>query len=122
MVDTSTLDTMLGQTDRRLDHWRMQASQLRSLVEAARIAQMVNDDLLASVEETSEAIYAEIASLVKVINEKSAGSAETAARLQKANDDLHLVLMEITELGTAMYAVRSNLGHVEEQLLAPPQH
>ena len=60
-----------------------------------------------SIERTCSAIYAEIAALSAVTSEVSATSVAAAAELAPLNEELRLVLLEITELSTELYAVGS---------------
>ena len=120
MVDAAELGTLLKETAPKIEIWRSQANQLKNLVEAAQIAHTVSDSLLLSIEETTGDIYAEITAYSNVVAEVAKSSPAAASELAVANDALHLVLMEITELGTALYAVRSNLAKPEEALIAGP--
>jgi hypothetical protein len=106
MNDTAELTTRLRETAPRIDHWRAQASQLHTLVAAARVSHAVSESLLLSIEETSGAIYAEIAEYNGMLAEIAVHSPAAAAELAGVGEALHLVLMEITELGTELYAVR----------------
>jgi len=120
MNHTDELADLLAQAALKVETWQAQAAQLRLLVDAARVSQSVGDDLLHSVEETSGAVYAEIATFNRMAEEMSDAAPEAAQQFVSASDRLHLVLLEITELGTALYAVRSQLGFVAEALIAPP--
>lgn len=55
-------------------------------------------------------IHAEITMSAEVIKTVAATSLEAAAQLAALDDALHLVLLEVTELTTQLYAVRSRLG------------
>jgi hypothetical protein len=94
----------------KVDAWKHQASQLKHLVTTAETVGEVSDDLLAAAEGTCSSIYAEIAKCAEVIKTVGETSPQAASQLAPLDDALHLVLLEVTELTTGLYAVRSRLG------------
>ena len=107
MVDIAELASRLQQTPPKIDRWREQAAQLHGLLDVARAGGAASPSLLQSIETTAGEIYAEISSYDGLVQDVAAVSPAAAAELAEVNDALHLVLMEITELSTALYAVRS---------------
>jgi hypothetical protein len=107
MIDIADVSARLNRTAARIEAWRAQAAQLQALVEAAQITRSVSDSLLQSVEETAGAIYAEIDAHEALKAELAAENPAAAAELAEVGEALHLVLMEITELSTQMYAVHA---------------
>ena len=120
MVDSVELASLLHDTAPKIEGWRAQAEQLKALVEAARVTGNASDSLLVTVEETAASITAEISTYAEVVAALKEQSPAAAAELSPVSDALHLVLMEITELGTALYAVRSQQPFEAEGLIAPP--
>lgn len=120
MVDSVELASLLRDTAPKIEGWRSQAEQLKALVEAAHVTGNISDSLLVTVEETAAAITAEISTQSDVVVAVAKDSPAAAAELGPVSDALHLVLMEITELGTALYAVRSQQPFEAEALIAPP--
>ncbi|MDB5538854.1 MAG: hypothetical protein JWQ89_581 [Devosia sp.] len=86
--------------------WRDEA---RRLDEAARLPEARTDNqLLLSVEETSGAIYKGIASFEELVADVDRTSHAAAGQIAEVGDALRLLLMEITELGTRLYSLRSD--------------
>lgn len=120
MIDGAWLASVLEDTPAKIDAWRSQASQLKHLVTTANVAGGVSDELLNSAERTCTAIYAEIAKCAEVIKTVAASSPHAASQLAALDDALHLILLEITELTTQLYAMRSHLGAVAAPVLSGP--
>jgi hypothetical protein len=79
-------------------------------VKLADASQTADDALLQQVEETSREIYREIAAFDLIVADVGKLSADSAAQLGEVGDALRLVLLEITELGTHLYSIRSGAG------------
>lgn len=112
MIDGTWLASILRDTPSKIDAWKSQASQLKHLVTAAEVTEGVSDGLLNTAEATCTSIYAEIAKCADVIKTVAATSPQAASQLAALDDALHLVLLEVTELTTELYAVRSRLVKV----------
>jgi hypothetical protein len=120
MVSSVELASLLKDTAAKIRAWRAQVEQLRLLVDAARITGGVSESLLVSVEETAGSIHDEIATYAEITRNVASTSLAAASDLAPGSDALHLVLLEVTELSTQLYAARSQLGRIEEPLLAAP--
>jgi hypothetical protein len=119
-IDGKWLASVLRDEPAKIDAWRSQASQLKHLVAGAEVAGTVSDDLLTSVEGTCTSIYQEIRKCARVIATVSTNSPDAASQLAALDDALHLVLLEVTELTTELYAVRSRVGKVVTPMLSSP--
>lgn len=86
--------------------WRADAERINSMMLEA--AEHHSDDpaALERIEETAGAIFREIEEFRLLLSDIEASSPKAAGELASINDDLHLVLMEITELSTRMYSFR----------------
>lgn len=69
-----------------------------------------DDALLLSAEETSGSIYAAIAKFDALVADIDKTSHVAAGQAAEVGDALRLLLMEITELGTRLYSLRSGSG------------
>lgn len=91
----------------KIEKWRQDARRIRAQANEALDTRSVQAERLLEIEETAGEIYREIA----VFDEQTVLSGDTSAAIaaERAaiSDALRLVLMEITELSTAMYSVRS---------------
>ena len=89
-------------------HWRSEAQRLdvAGKLPGARF----DDALLLSVEETSGSIYAGIASFDALVVDIDKASHAAAGQIAEVGDALRLLLMEITELGTRLYSLRSDVA------------
>lgn len=85
--------------------WREQMIALRSASRAP--GAKTDDKLLLHVEETSGKIYEGIAEFDALLVDIDRKSHAAAAQIVEVGDALRLTLMEITELGTQLYALRS---------------
>lgn len=115
MTDPSELADRLHPFAEKIERWREDAVILRGLVANAAAANAVDPDVLLRVEEVSGAIYQAIADFDALVAQIGKDSAGAAGELAVVGDALRLVLMEITELGTQMYSVRSHEAPVPEQ-------
>jgi hypothetical protein len=105
MTDTVDLRLRLGAIATEIEHWRSEASRLRA---AGQLPDAASDDaLLLSVEEVSGAIYRGIVDFEELVAEVDRKSHAAAGQVADLGDALRLVLLEITELGTRLYSLRS---------------
>lgn len=114
MTDTADIETRLRHFADHIERWRAEAARLTLQVSEARQGQATVDDLV-GLEETATAIYADISGFREAVNEVAKGSPEAAAQLAGVSDQLHLVLLEITELGIRFYQNQSELPELEPQ-------
>jgi hypothetical protein len=105
------LAQLLAETPAKLSGWKAQARQLSLLLVAARIEGAVSDDLHATIERTCSDLYDEIQLCSAATKQVAETSQAAAAELAPLEDELRLVLLQITELSTALYAIHS--GQVE---------
>jgi hypothetical protein len=85
-----------------IERWRAEAARLTLLVSQAREAKAPVEQLVA-LEETASEIYADVAAFRDTVEEVAQKSPAAAAELAGVGDALHLVLLEITELGIRFY-------------------
>jgi hypothetical protein len=95
-----------------IQRWRDEAARLTLLATQSRQRPAGLSELTA-LEETAGAIYADISAFKATVDEVAARSPAAAAELAAASDALHLVLLEITELGIRLYSVHSGIPHGE---------
>jgi len=95
--------------------------QLRHLVRTANTIGHVSEELLRTAEQTCSSIHEEIAKCAQVISTVATTSPYAAGQLGGLDDALHLVLLEITELTSELYSVRSRLGQAPILELPSPQ-
>ena len=67
---------------------------------------------LVHLEETATAVYTDITEFQRTVDEIATTSPAAAAQLAPVNDAIHLVLLEITELGIKLYSSRTELPEV----------
>lgn len=91
-----------------IDRWRTEATSLKQLVGRMRDDKAAVDQLVA-LEETANQIYADVAAFRETVDEIAEKSPEAASQLAGVSDALHLVLLEITELGLKLYEKHSGL-------------
>lgn len=96
-----------------IQKWRDEAARLTLLATQSRQRPASKTELTA-LEETASAIYGDISAFKATLDEVAARSPTAAAELSPASDALHLVLLEITELGIRLYSVHSGLPHSSE--------
>ena len=97
----------LRQIGRHIEAWREEAKRISRMTDAAVAFKSIDDAHLVDLERTSGEIYAEIAAFNLLVPEIAATSPAVAGQLAEVGDALQLVLLEITELGTRMYSLRS---------------
>jgi chromosome segregation ATPase len=93
-----------------IQKWRDEAARLTLLATQSRQRPAGKSELTA-LEETASAIYADISDFKATVDEVAAKSPAAAAELAAASDALHLVLLEITELGIRLYSIHSGIPH-----------
>lgn len=108
-MDGAQLAVLMADTPARIAGWRAQAQQLTQLLVPARIEGHVSDDLHMTIERTCTAIYSEIEAVSAITKDVGQTSSTAAAQLAPIEDALRLVLLEITELSTELYALRSGV-------------
>ena len=102
---TDVLSERLQALATEMASWRAEAQILD--VAAKQPGANFDDALLLSLEETSGNIYAGIASFDALANDIDKTSHAAAGHIAEVGDALRLLLMEITELGTRLYSLRS---------------
>ena len=110
MPTTAEIAARLNLTAERIAQWRADAQRLKAIV--AQSLGPLEPLVLLDVEETSSAIYQEIIEFDSLLVNIDRKSHEAAGQIASVGDALRLVLMEITELGTVIYA-RQELEEAE---------
>jgi hypothetical protein len=105
MTDTDDLRQRLQAMATDIVRWRAEATRLRDATQLPGAA--TDDALLLSVEETSGEIYREIDTFDELVKDVDRTSHVAAGQVAEVGDALRLILMEITELGTGLYGLRS---------------
>jgi hypothetical protein len=102
MTQTSDIADRLHLTASRIAQWKLDAKRLSAILEErpGRLEPLVMLD----VEETTGAIYREIAAFDTLLADVDRKSHAAAGQIAEVGDALRLVLLAITELGTEMYA------------------
>ncbi len=101
MTQTTEIADRLHLTASRIAQWKLDAQRLRTILDE-RPGQLEALVLL-DVEETSGAIYREIAAFDALLVDIDRKSHAAAGQIAEVGDALRLVLLQITELGTEMY-------------------
>lgn len=96
-----------------IQKWRDEAARLTLLATQSRQRPAGLSELTA-LEETASAIYADISGFRATVEEVRGRSQAAASELSAASDALHLVLLEITELGIRLYSVHSGIPQSSE--------
>lgn len=105
MINTDELRQRLEAIATDIDSWRREANRIR---EAMKRPGVVSDDeFLVSIEETCGEIYRGIDDFDQLVVDINTSSQTAAGQVAEVGDALRLVLMEITELGTRLYGLRS---------------
>ena len=92
-------------TAARITEWRADASLLRGVLTDSEGP--VDPQLLLAVEETTGKIYREIEAFDAMVANIDKKSHAAAGQIAEVGDALRLILLEIVELGTAMYSRQS---------------
>lgn len=111
MSNNDEITDRLNHFGRNIEGWRTEAARLTLLAAQAR-HQKPDDKQLIALEETATAIYADITEFQRTVDEIAAKSPAAAAQLAPVSDAIHLVLLEITELGIRLYSSRTDLPEV----------
>jgi len=90
-----------------LTRWQAEADRLRIRTENALSAGQVEEDALVEVEASASLLYEEIKIFDVLMREVSSRSPTAADELAPVKDALRLLLLEVTELGTRLYSIRS---------------
>lgn len=107
MSEPEPFTTRLMAILEKVGRWRKDAGVIKALAERAAADRAVSEQQLLSVEETSAAVYAEIAAFDAMVKDHALPTELEAAMIAEVGDALRLQSLEITELSTSMYAVRS---------------
>ena len=87
--------------------WRQEVASLRTKVQEALDAKSVEPETLTVMERSADEIYAAIDRFDALKADVAEASPRAAEQLAEVGDALRLVLLEMTELTTRMYSVRS---------------
>jgi hypothetical protein len=98
----------LNHFGKNIERWRTEAARLTLLASQAR-QQKPEEAQLVDLEETATAIYSDITEFQRTVDEIATKSPTAAGELAPVNDAIHLVLLEITELGIKLYSSRTEL-------------
>jgi hypothetical protein len=107
VTDTDGLRRRLTEMAVDIKRWRSFAVELSDAEQRSGAA--TDNALLLSVEETSGAIYRAIEVFDELVKDVDRKSHIAAGEIAEVGDALRLVLMEITELGTGLYSLRSRV-------------
>lgn len=102
MTQSNEIADRLHLTASRIAQWKLDAQRLRTILDER--PGPLEALVLLDVEETSGAIYREIAAFDALLLDIDRKSHSAAGQIAEVGDALRLVLLSITELGTAMYA------------------
>lgn len=108
MTDTAEIAQRLKHFADNIERWRDEAARIKAEVGAARQSEAKVEQLV-GLEETATEIYADVSSFRETVNEVAKLSPAAASQLAGVSDALHLVLLEITELGIGVYRGHSGL-------------
>jgi hypothetical protein len=106
MSDAVELADRLRPIAGKIAGWRADAERISAAMAEAAASNSNDPAALERVEETAGAIFREIDEFRLLLADIAASSPNAAGELAGVNDELHLVLMEITELSTRMYSFR----------------
>jgi len=84
-----------------IDRWRAQTAQLRADTDGK---QGVTTEVLVHIEDTSGDIYREIEAFNLAVTRVAEQSPKAAGELAGVGEALHLLLLDLTELGTGLYS------------------
>jgi hypothetical protein len=105
MTQSNEIADRLHLTASRIAQWKLDAQRLRTILDER--PGPLEALVLLDVEETSGAIYREIAAFDVLLGDIDRKSHAAAGQIADVGDALRLVLLSITELGTAMYSRQS---------------
>ena len=104
MTQPQDVRTTLQQFATHIAKWRVEADKLRR---RAGSHQTASKTVLLRVEDTSGELYREIESVNAIVGEVARQSPQAAGELAEVGEILRLLLLDITELGIALYSTRS---------------
>ena len=110
MTDINALAERLHLTATRIEGWKSDAARLKAIVGTSMGP--LESLVLLDAEETSGEIYREIAAFDLMLADIDRTSHVAAGQIAQVGDALRLVLMEITELGTSIYARQTEAASV----------
>jgi hypothetical protein len=90
-----------------LVRWRAEADRLRTIADAALDSRHVEEEALVNVEQSAGMLYAEIETFDALLRDVASKSPAAASELATVDDALRLLLLDVTELGTRLYSIRS---------------
>jgi hypothetical protein len=107
MTDTPEIADRLRHFAEHIGGWKTEAARLTRLVAETR--DTPDSEQLVALEQTATDIYDDISAFRTAVDEVAAKSQAAASELAGVSDALHLVLLEITELGLQLYGRQSGL-------------
>ena len=110
-MSSNEIADRLNHFGRNIERWRTEAARLTLLAAQAR-EQKPNEAELVHLEETATAVYTDITEFQRTVDEIATTSPAAAAQLAPVSDAIHLVLLEITELGIKLYSSHTRLPEV----------
>jgi len=110
-MSSNEIADRLNHFGRNIERWRTEAARLTLLAAQAR-EQKPNEAELVHLEETATAVYTDITEFQRTVDEIATTSPAAAAQLAPVSDAIHLVLLEITELGIKLYSSHTKLPEV----------
>lgn len=113
MSTTDEIAQRLTHFGANIQKWRDEAARLTLLATQSR-QRPASKSELSALEETASAIYADISAFKATVDEVRDRSPAAASELADASDALHLVLLEITELGIRLYSVHSGIPQTRD--------
>jgi hypothetical protein len=90
-----------------LVRWRAEADRLKTIADAALESRHVEEEALVNVEHSAGMLYAEIEEFDALLRDVANTSPAAASELATVDDALRLLLLDVTELGTRLYSIRS---------------
>jgi hypothetical protein len=102
MTDITPIADRLNLTASRIVEWKRDVARLNAIL--AERSGPLDPLVMLDVEETTSSIYREIEEFDALLVDIDRKSHSAAGQIAEVGDALRLVLLSITELGTAMYA------------------
>lgn len=90
-----------------LVRWRAEADRLKTITNEALESRHVEEEALVNVEQSAGLLYAEIEAFDALLRDVASKSPAAASELATVDDALRLLLLDVTELGTRLYSIRS---------------
>jgi len=110
-MSSNEIADRLNHFGKNIERWRTEAARLTLL--AAQTRELKPEEAqLVQLEETATEVYADITAFQATVDEIATKSPAAAAQLAPVSDAIHLVLLEITELGIKLYSSRTELPEV----------